>query len=147
VRCRNPFGGEFARDAGEAPAGGMAVADSVDDIGWNPGGAAARRLGLRLRPRRSAMLGNQSLELVDGNEFRSPGHFDRLDQREDAAVERRAAHSERRSSLCARIDESLDTRRLSNDFGLRPGRAGGAMPSDLLVSASQAAARHSYSVH
>ena len=36
---------------------------------------------LRPRPSRPSLLGYQSLELVDGDQFGAPRHLDRLDQR------------------------------------------------------------------
>jgi hypothetical protein len=57
VRCRNLIGGELVGYGGEASARGVAVSDSFGDIGWSRGGTAACGLGLRLRARRPAMLG------------------------------------------------------------------------------------------
>jgi hypothetical protein len=103
----------------------------------------------RFRPRasRPPPFGYHSLELVDGDESRSPWHLDRLDQRQDATVERRAAHAERRGCLCARVRESFDADRFAGNLGPLRGGAGRRVPSVPLASASRAAARHAYSVH
>jgi hypothetical protein len=71
---------EVICDLAEGPSGLALRSDVVDDVG---------REGLRpsplrpFRPRasRPSLLGDQPLELVDGDKSRSPRHFDCLDQR------------------------------------------------------------------
>jgi hypothetical protein len=112
-----------------------------DDARPSPLRPLSRRLS------RPSLLGDQSLELVDGDESRSPRHLDRLDQRQDASVERRAADSDGRGRLRARVGESLDMRLLANDLDWCRGWLGRFVPASLVTSASQAAARHAYNVH
>ncbi|MEX2647236.1 MAG: hypothetical protein WD249_13330 [Gaiellaceae bacterium] len=125
----------------------MPVSDSLDDFRWNDARAARWRLQLSSRASRSATLGDQPLQLVDRDESRAPRHLERLDQRQDAAVECRAAHAERLGGLGARVGESLNTRRFSDDLGRRRGGLGAVMASRLLASAFQATTRHAYTVH
>lgn len=134
--------------------GDLAEASSVLPLRSDLGDELRRK---RLRPSsfcrfrpgasRPSPFAYHSLELVDGDESRSPWHLDRLDQRQDATVERRAADSQSLGRLRPRVGEPLDTRRLSNDFDRGRGRIGSRVSSRLLASASQAAAGHAYTVH
>lgn len=137
---------EISCDLTQRPSGRTLGSDVVDDLGREDlrPSSAGRRRPFASRP---PPFGDQSLEFVNGDELRAPWHLDGLDQRKDAAVERRPAHAERRGRLRARVSESPDTRRFSNDLSRRRGRSGTRVSSSLLASASQAAARHPYSVH
>lgn len=136
---------EVIRDLAERPSGITFASDEVDEVRRED--LRPSSLGWRYPcASRPATFGDQPFELVDRDESRSPGHLDSLDQRQDAAVERRAAHSERSGRLCARVGEPLDTRCLSNDFDRCRGWIGSCVSARFLASASQATARHSYSV-
>jgi len=94
------------------------------------------------------VFGDHALELVDGDQLRAPRHLDRFNQREDATVEGRPAYTEHRGRLRSRVGEPLDPGRFSNNAGQRGGPADSRCMTLLLRAwASQAAARHSYSVH
>jgi hypothetical protein len=133
-------------DLPERPTGFALVSDAVDDF---------RRQRLRppalvWRSRRASCLPplrDEPLNLVDGNESRSPWHLDCLDQRKDTAIERRAAHAEGRGRLSARVDQPLDARRLSDNVDRCCGRIGNRVAADLLASAPPSTVRHLYSVH
>jgi hypothetical protein len=137
---------EVSRDLTEAPSGLTLSANMVDDVGREDlrSSLSCRRCGCASG---SSPFRDESLELIDGDESRSPRHLDRLDQRQDSVVERRAAHSQRRGRLRAGVGEALYTRRLSNDFYGCSCRIGSRVAPGFLASTSQAAARHSYSVH
>jgi hypothetical protein len=119
VRCRHLVSGEASRDLSEASAAGAFGSDSFNDVGLDGCPAPGPCPRLRFPTSWAATLRQDPLELVDGNEPRPPRHFDRLDQRQDAAVEGRAADAERLRSLRARVGEPLNTRRFSNDCGPR----------------------------
>jgi hypothetical protein len=74
-------------------------------------GAWRRRLG------GSSTFGEESLELVDRDQLRAPGHLDRLDVRENAASEGGAADAERFGGLGAGVREPLDALRPTNQGG------------------------------
>ena len=137
---------EVGRDLAQRSSGRALRPDVVDEVRFEDARPSPAR---PLRPRSSwpPLLGDKALELVDGDELRAPRHLDRLDQRQDAAVERGAADAESRGRLGARVGKSFDTCRLSNDFDWCRGRLGSFVPSSLLIPASEAAAGHSYSVH
>lgn len=105
---------EVARDLAEAPSSLALSSDVGNEVRRE--NLRPSSLGRRYPCVSPPPLGEQSLELVDGDESRSPRHLDRFDQWEHAAVEGGAAHAERCGRLRARVGESLDTRRFSNDF-------------------------------
>lgn len=93
-------------------------------------------------------FGDQSLELVDGDELRSPRHLNRLDKRQDSPVERRAADPERRGRLCAGVCEPLDVGCLANDLDARGGSFERRRVSlSLLTPAPDTTARHMENIH
>lgn len=134
------FGGvELVRDLGEALAGGALGADPVRDFGCERRGpAGCRRLGLSSG--RPSLFCKQPLQLVDGNQPCAPGHLERLDEGQHAAVEGGAADAERRGCLGARVGEPLNARCLPDDRwrGGRPRRLRRSRVSlRFLVSPSQ----------
>jgi hypothetical protein len=138
---------EVICDLAEASSGLALGSDAVDDARrehLRPSSGGWRRESASRPP----SFGDQSFQFVDWDELRAPWHLGRLDQRKDAAVERRAAHSKRRGRLRPRVCEPLDARRFSNDSGRRGAPFGRRrVPLRLLAPASQAAARHPYIVH
>lgn len=104
--CWYAVGDEFARDLGEAAAGGVLGSDSVDDVGGERGWASRPRRRTCLRSCLSPALGNEALDLVDGNKMRPPPRLDRLDEWEDAPDEGRAADPERLGSLGSGVGET-----------------------------------------
>jgi hypothetical protein len=75
----------------------------------------ARRARLRPRPPRPSPLGDEPLELIHGNQLRTPRHLDRSDVREHAAVERGPADSQSFGSLRPRVRQALDARPVAHD--------------------------------
>ena len=137
---------EVIGDLAEGPASLALSPDVVYEVGrdssWPP--SLCRLPGWLSRP---PPFGEQSLELVDGDEPRAPRHFNRLDQRQDAMVECRTADAERLGSLRAVVGEPLDALRLSDDLARCRGRIGRCVPARFLTPTSQATARHLFSVH
>jgi hypothetical protein len=132
---------EISSDLSKPLTGGTFGADACDDLarhGLGTPGRRERRLG---RPWRSAALLEESLELVGWNESSAPRHLDRLNVREDATVESRAADAERLGGLGARVGESFDTGRLADDHSwLR-------VPTLFLRPPLLTASRHQYAIH
>jgi hypothetical protein len=83
---------------------------------WLP---SARR---RLKPRSCcpSPLECDSLELVDGDQAGAPGHFDRLDVRQQPP-EGGAADAERLGGLASSVGEPFDVRRLADNHSWRQG--------------------------
>jgi hypothetical protein len=129
------------RDLGKAFTGGALGADAVDEVwrkGCGPPRLCRRRPALARGP---APLGDQPLELVGWDQACAPRHFDRLDVREDAAVESRAADAKRLGRLGAGVGEPLDACRLA-DYRLR------LLVAPVLFGATaMPTTRHPYSVH
>jgi len=61
---------------------------------------------------------DKPLELVDRDEVRAPIHLQSLDERENAAVERRGTDAECLGRLGSRVGEPLDVSRLADDYPL-----------------------------
>lgn len=138
---------EVARDLSQASAGGTLRPDVADEVGregpWSSGFCRLRSSSSWPPP-----FGDQSLELVHRNQAGSPGHLDRLDQREDAAVERRAADAEGLGRLCAGVREPLDAGCLANDlYGRGRGFERRRVSLSLRTLASDTAARHMDNIH
>jgi hypothetical protein len=132
---------EISRYLSELLTGGTFRADACDDLarhGLGTPGRRGRRLG---RPWWSPALLDESLELVGWNESSAPRHLNRLNVREDAAVESRAADAERLSGLGTRIGESFYACCFANDRNwLR-------VPTAFLRPPLLTASRHQYAVH
>lgn len=115
VGCWCSVGVEVIRDLTKTLARGAQRENVVHELGReDPRPSWFRQPGLCSRWPTS--FGDQSLELVDGDEPRSPRHLNRLDKRQDSPVEGRAADPERRGRLCAGVREPLDAGCLANDL-------------------------------
>jgi len=115
VRGRYVASVQVACDLAEALAGRALYADAVHDLGRKGYGPSGRAWLASPLARRTLPLADESLELIDRDELRSPRHLDGLDVREDAPVEGRATDAERIGRLRAGVGEPLDARRLAHD--------------------------------
>jgi hypothetical protein len=101
LRGRHAVGVETTRDLSEAlPTRALVVGASGDLRRYRDPAARTQRrtaFGWHLSP----SLFEHPLELVDGDQLRAPRHLDRLDERQDASDERRAADAERLGGLRA----------------------------------------------
>jgi len=111
VRGRRSVRVEVARDLGEGIAGGVFGTDALDELRRQDRRASARTRRAPELPRRSPPFGDESFELVDGDELRPPGKLDLRDVGEEA-LERRLADAERFGCLRPRVRKSL------NAFGI-----------------------------
>lgn len=119
MRSRRSARVEIARDLGEALTGGVLSADALDELGRQDGGASGRAGGAPAFAWWSAAFGEESFELVDGDDLRAPGQLDQLDVRQQA-VEGGAADAERLGCLAAGVGEALHLgRRAHAHRGLR----------------------------
>ena len=100
------FSVELARDLAQALALGVSSADVSDQLGREPRLATGPRslASSRRLPARDQV----ALELGDGDQPSTPLRLHRCDSRDDAAVERCEADSDRLGCLLTRIGESLD---------------------------------------
>jgi hypothetical protein len=119
--CWNAIGVELAGDLTQAPAGDVRGLDSFHYLfGDLPRAASERRCGTRLGG--LSTFGEESFKLVDRDQSCAPGHLDRVHVRENSPDEGGAADAERFGSLATRVGESLDARRLPDDWLERRGR-------------------------
>jgi hypothetical protein len=114
VGCRGPVSVEAIGDLSETQTRGTGFADPLDDLGGH-GGRSTCSLWAAARACRASPVGEDSLELVGGDQFRAPRSLDRFDVGEYALGEGRAADAERLRCLGARVGESLDPVRLADD--------------------------------
>ena len=115
MRGSRSGGVQLARDLRQAPARRMRCTDFLDEaVGEHARPTRPRPVCLGPACWPSSLVG-VSLELVDGDQACARSDFDRLDERQDVAVEARPADPERRRRLSAGICEPLDTSRLAND--------------------------------
>lgn len=137
---------EVACDLGQAPARGTLCLEAFEELGRYGCGSAPCRRWSRAFSSGPSLFFHQPPQLVDRNQLGAPRQLNRLDERQDAPVEGRAADPECRGSLRARVGKALDTGRLSNDldgsFGLR-----GSVSLSLLAPTSQTTTGHLVSVH
>jgi len=135
-------------DLTETLAGGVLSPDAAHDIKRK--GCRASKCGWRPPsfPSPGPPLSSDTLELVDRDQPRAPWHLDRLEERQHAAGERRAADAEGLGRLRARVGESLDALCLADD-SRRPGRRRKRRrrPLAFRLEAPDTAARHGDSVH
>ncbi len=104
---RDVLDGKCAGDLSEAATSRVVETDPLDDA-----------LRKRLRPtgrtsscataRRRDVVAHEALEFVDGDEPLTPRQLDRVDGRNDTAVDGRDAHPERLGGLAARVGETSD---------------------------------------
>jgi hypothetical protein len=148
VRRRCSARVEVACDLTQALACGMLCSDAVCDAARNSC-RPSRFRSTRWPSSRPSSFRHQPPQLVDGNQPGAPRHLDRLDDRQDAPVERRAADAENLGRLRPRVGEPLDARRLANDHRRRCGKPGRRRRVSLrfLTPAPQATAGHFQSVH
>ncbi len=147
LRRRYAVGVQPACDLAETSPVGALPADPSDHLLGKTCPATGSRGPSRRCSRLSPPLRNEALDLVDRYEARSPAGLDRVDEGQDTADERRAAHSERRGRLGPRVGKSFDTGRPTNDYSRCCGRLGEDLMSSFLAPVFPAAARHSYNVH
>ena len=134
---------QLASDLTEAFGGGTFGADALHDLaGKRPWTAAHRGLP---SPPGSPALSEQPLELVDGDQLRSPGQLDRLDERQKPG-ESRAADPERLGGLTAGIREPLDPARLADGWSWVSGSSRRGLGVALQLLPPALTARHPYSV-
>lgn len=115
LRGPHTVGVQPARDLTKALALGVLVADSSDHLGRETNSAAGPRRRPPLSVSPSPSLDDKALDLADGYEADPPPCLDRLDERQDAADEGRAADTERLRRLRARVGEPLYSGRLADD--------------------------------
>jgi hypothetical protein len=114
VRRRHSGRVQVARDLGEALASRVLGADALDELGWQDRRTSGRARGAPALPRRTAPFGDKALELVDGDELRTPGKLDLRDVRKEA-LHRRVADAECFCRLGTRVCESFDSVGFAHD--------------------------------
>jgi len=89
--------------------------NALDD-GWREYRRPSRGATCSLPAARFAMFVKDALELVDWDEALAPGQLDRLDGRNDPAIDCREADSERFGSLPTGVRKSLNLRIASSEL-------------------------------
>ena len=92
-------------------------------------------------------LGEEPLQLVDGDKSHPRSRLYRLDEREHPPVERRGAYAECFGGLASGVGEPLDARRLEHDRPLGGRGARERVALRLLRSAPWPAACHADTIH
>jgi hypothetical protein len=80
MRGRDSVCVEVVRDLGEGLAAGVFGANALDELRRQDGGASTRARRTAAFPWRAASLGDESPELVDGDELGAPGQLDLGDE-------------------------------------------------------------------
>ncbi len=111
---RNVVGVEATRDRGEAAPPGVLRSDPLDYIAGSAWLAAARANG-SCSSRWLSALGEQTLELIDGDEDLAGRRVDSVDVGQDPPREGGAADPERLGRLGAGVAETLDAGCVTHD--------------------------------